>query len=498
MKALLAKLTPHKGIGLYVGDDEVVVSLVASTPLGVVEIACRRESFADGEPAEVIGRLLKPLMKSPKRSPPIAVGIPARRVFFSTRPINGANASASPQALLREVLQSPNVRIDEMTVEVAKGDFGKTKLASIASCRKEYLRDVLQVLQQCGVQPYRTEPAPLALLRVGNRARRARRSKKPVLRLFLGKAEALVIVTAGNVCVFWKSFKLAGGREVPTLLAALRSSRAMIRNFGIDTPADVVIAHGRADLREALTAEKFVQAAGAPVVWCSEPELSGEAIAYGLALSCVVEQPNQAIDLSRSMTPSPSLWQIFPWGEVAVQIALVLCMGLFLLDRSHGAEKAVTPVQAELAKHSWVGRKQYTDLEREQKDLAQKVNAIGKFVSTRILWSNYTYDISLRLPTSATLKSFQGVCELSGKRKSKSKPKKSFMIMATAPVDADGSTPKDIDRFLDALRNHPLLQKDFPIVEVTEIKTAEATRGEPPQAYFTVICLPKGAKRGGR
>ena len=33
MKAVLTRFTPYKGIGLYIGDHEVFVSQVASTPL---------------------------------------------------------------------------------------------------------------------------------------------------------------------------------------------------------------------------------------------------------------------------------------------------------------------------------------------------------------------------------------------------------------------------------------------------------------------------------
>jgi len=411
-------------------------------------------------------------------------------VFFSTRPIRADSTSTSPQALLREVLQSPNVCIDEMTVEVMKGEFGKRKLASVASCRKEYLADLLQTLRACGVQPYRTEPAPLALLRAGIQRRRARRAK-PALRLFLREGEALAIVTAGSLCIFWKSFKLPAGGEVLALSAAIRSCQSLVRHCGIDAPPDVVIVHGRADLRGELTGEEFVQKTGVPVVCCEGPELDGAAVAYGLALGCLTQQPDETLDLLHSVTPSPSLWQMFPWGDVAVQVALMVCMGLFMLTRSSSAEKAVAPVQAELEKHGWVRHKQQAELQKEKQDLTLKVDAIRKFSVDRIMWTKYTYDISARLPANATLIAFLGICEMDDGGKSKSKPKKSFLVRATAPVAEDGSAPKEIDNFLTALRGHPLLQKDFPLVELADIKRAQAERGKPANALFTVLCLPK-------
>jgi hypothetical protein len=492
LKELLARFMPHKGIGLYIGEHDVAVSQVVATPLGVVETVRLSEAYAPDELAGVVARLLKPLTSSPKRTPPIAVGIPARRVFFSTRPIQADSSGASPQAMLRDILRSPTVCIDEMTVEVTKGEFGKRTLASITSCRKEYLTDLLRTLRSCGVQPFRTEPAPLALLRVGILKRRARRGTKLVLRLFLHETEALAVVTAGHLCILWKPFKLSGAEDAVAVGAAIRSSQTLIRHCGIDLPLDIVLVHGRADLREELTSEEFVQRVGIPVAWCEGPESTGAEVAYGLALGCLGQQSSDVVDLSQSMTPSPSLWQIFPWGEVAVQIALVLCMGLFMLSRSGAAQKAIAPVQAELAKHSWAASKPQTDLQNEQQLLTQKVDAIRKFVTSRILWTSYTHDISVRLPTTATLKTFQGICELESSGKMATKPKKSFIISAAAPISEDGTTPKEIDGFLTALRGHPLLQRDFPVVKLADIKCSQTARnGQRPDALFTVICLPK-------
>lgn len=498
MKELLARFMPYKGVGLYIGEHEVAVSQVVSTPLGLVELVRQSENYAPEQLAEVVTRLLQPLAGSLKRTPPIAIGIPARRVFFSTRPINADSSGVSPQAMLRDVLRSPTVCIDEMTVEVTKGQFGKRTLASLASCRKEYLSDLLRTLRACGVQPYRTEPAPQALLRVGIQRRRARRTTKPVLRLFLGEAEALAVVTAGPLCVFWKSFKLPSADVPSALSAAIRSCQTLIRHSGIDVPLDVVIIHGRADLRGELTGEEFVQKAGIAVIWCEGPELTGSAVAFGLALGCLGEQSSQVLDLTKSMTPSPSLWQIFPWGEVAVQFALVVCMGLFMLTRSNGAHKAIAPVQAELAKHSWAVSKQQGDLQKEQQLLSQKVDAVRKFVTSRILWTTYTQDISVRLPATATLKTFQGICELEFSEKLAGKPKKSFVVAAVAPIGEDGTTPKEIDGFLSSLRGHPLLQRDFPLVKLADIKCSQTTKeGTRPDALFTVICLPKEAGLAG-
>jgi hypothetical protein len=494
VKALLAKFMPYKGLGLYVGEDEVFVSKVVSTPLGLVELARHSQKYAADQLDDVVAQLLKPLVDPKKRGVPVAVGVPTRRVFFSTRPLSASGAANSAQTVLREMLQSPNVCIDELSVQVVKGEFGKRKLASVVSCRREYLFDLLQTLRESNVQPFRTEPAPFALLRVAITKRRVRRSK-PALRLFLGQREALAVVTAGTMCVLWKPFKLVSGNELPALCSAIRSCQTLVSHFGIDAPLDIVVVHGRADLRGELTRDEFAQKVGATVSWCEGPELTGEAVAYGLAVGCLGEQSSEVVDLSQSLTPSPSLWQIFPLGECAVQVALVLCMALFMLGRSHHARKEVAPLRAELAKRSWAVPKQQADLLKEQRDLTQKVDAIQKFVGSRVLWTRYTYDIAGRLPENATLTMFQGVCELDDPTKGKTK--KSFSVRAEAPIGDDGATPKEIDGFLTALRGHPMLQQDFPLVELADIKcTQPNTKDKKPTAMFTVVCLPKATTGG--
>lgn len=37
---------PYKGLGLYVGEDEVFVSKVVSTPLGLVELDSHSQKYA--------------------------------------------------------------------------------------------------------------------------------------------------------------------------------------------------------------------------------------------------------------------------------------------------------------------------------------------------------------------------------------------------------------------------------------------------------------------
>src|SRR5262249_36848969 len=148
--------------------------------------------------------------------------------------------------------------------------------------------------------------------------------------------------------------------------------------------------HGRKDLRDLITSEDFGKKAGVPVVWCEGPELCGATIAYGLALSCVTQQIGEGLDLARSLTPAPSLWGIFPWGQMAAEAALVACMGLVMVSHWRSVIESEGPLRRELAKHAWVGSKTQADLHKEQQFLSAHVDAIRKFAGTRAIWTKYT------------------------------------------------------------------------------------------------------------
>ncbi|NQT13394.1 MAG: hypothetical protein HQ582_11630 [Planctomycetes bacterium] len=54
--------------------------------------------------------------------------------------------------------------------------------------------------------------------------------------------------------------------------------------------------------------------------------------------------------------------------------------------------------------------------------------------------------------------------------------------------------PREIDDLLDTLRAHPMLKRDFPIVELAELKQVQKRSADIPRARFTVVCLPKKKK----
>jgi hypothetical protein len=494
LKKLLAKFTLKKALGLFVGEHDVTVCEVADTLLGPVQLACRSEAYTTETLPEVIGRLLKPLLGRRGHGHPVAVGFPAMRAFFSTRPVRNGNRETPPEVLLYEVLQSPNICIDDMAVEVIRAEPGKRQLASIVACRKKYLASIVEILKDHRVRPFRAEPAPCALVRAARQQRGAPRRSRTALRVVLGEKQALVVVTAGSLIVLWRYFDLPAGGETSALCSAIRSVQTLIGHCGIDSPLDVILFHGRDDLRTNIEADEFRLQVGIPLTWSGTPELDDRAAAWGLALGCMGQQMDEGFDLSRSMKPCLSLREIFPWAEVAVQLALVVVMFLFLAWTSRSLHEALVPVRVELGQRAWLEKALPAQLQKEQKELEQKVEAIRRFAGTRIIWTEYTRDIAERLPPTATLISFTGQCEIEVPGKQTAiKPKKSFVVRASALIEEDGTTPKEVDRFLTALREDPLLTRDFPLVSLADIKFFQPNINADASSLFTVVCLPKAA-----
>jgi hypothetical protein len=500
MKLLLGRLSPRRAVGVYVGDDEIAVSQVAGTPLGPVEIHRHRETYQPNELPGVLQRVLQPLVgKRRRRRRLVAFALPLLRVFFSTRPLKATNVEFSPKVLLHEVLRSPNSNVEEMAIDMMQASPGKRPIVSLVSCRKKYLSNLLGNIQDCGIRPFRIEPTTCALLRAAEEQHRAPRKAKTVLRLFLGKEDGLAVLSVSGWPLVPRALKVAESDVTTAVVSIVRTLETLGKLCGTDSALDAVLVHGGAELRGQADLEALEQQIGVPIQWHDGPALDNSSIALGCALGCL--KPNgQAFDLARSIKPRETLWELFPWGEVALQVAVVICLGLFLLNYSQELSETYAAVRAETARRDWLAPLAEQQLGKEKMELEQRVDAIRKFLSTRIVWTAYTHDIPSRLPADATLNSFQGLCELEkkGKKDEKStKPKKSLTMRIGAPIAKDGSAPKEIDGFLDSLRGHSLLKRDFPLVELADIKWFQPFAGAQASAFFTVVCLPKPTSSGG-
>ena len=489
MKVLLARLPCRHSIGLYVDDREIVISRVAATLLGPVEVYRQRVPYGENEFAEVLARVLGPLAARKSRRSPIALGFPVHRVFFSTRPIFTTNNKETPQVLLHEVLKSPNVSAEDMVVDLIRAQPERRKVASIIACRKKYLHGLLTELGTHNVRLALAEPAPCALLRLANHLYRAPRRVRTVIRVFLGQTEGLAVAVAANQPIIWRSFPLPTEEAGTALRSVVRNLETLLVPCGVESTPGAVLIHGRSELQKCPQTARFVEEMGSRLRWTSEPALDPAAIAFGLALGAL-SPVGEGFDLARTLKPTPSLREIFPWKEAFAQLAMVLGLGVFLSLKEQRQEEEYQACRVEIQRRPWQDRVSEADLQKEKKDLEQSVESIQRFLASRILWTAYTRDVAQRLPVGATLSSFFGVCEMG--KDGAAAGKKTFVLKAAAPMATSGAVPREIDDYLTELRKDPLLLRDFPLVDMTDLRWAQPTgRDAKPIASFTVVCLPK-------
>ena len=256
--------------------------------------------------------------------------------------------------------------------------------------------------------------------------------------------------------------------------------------------------HGRPELAQLLDVQWVEEQLGVPLEWYEGPSLDHPQIAFGLALGCfpLGRHDQYAFDLAGSLKPRLSLWQLFPWREAALQAALLACMAAFLVYRLCILDGSCATAQAHNTEHVWMESVPEVELEKQKRELQQKVTAVKKFLDSRIIWTSYGRELAASLPDSVFLTSFQGVSELGtgGSKQGQAKPKKSLVLRGAVSIPRDGLIPREIDRFLNTLRAHSMLKRDFPVVELADLKQPQETGGETSFAFFTVVCLPKNGK----
>ncbi|MCE5268191.1 MAG: hypothetical protein LLG00_09935 [Planctomycetaceae bacterium] len=487
MKSLIAKLSLQKTIGLYLGEHEVAVSQVAATLLGPVPVVAARADFANDDWLEAAKELLKPFVGRRGR-PSVAIGLPVSRVFFATRLIAG-DRPAAPEPVLQKAISSPNINVSDLTVDLLWSEAAnKANAATIAVCRKRYMNGLMESLGPLNIRLQRAEPAPNALVRLALLQRRFPRSAKMLLCVFLGDGQGLAVMVCDRMPWAWRAFPMTPGNEATAILSAARNLRTQQSYYGLEFSPQFAVIHGRPDLHERLQEEGLPSSIETRVLWQKEPGLDAAAIALGLAIGGLTPEA-KAFDLSKSVKPRPSLWEIFPWGDLAFTSVLIAATALSLGAHATKLDESLAVAQARRSKYKYPRTITAQALEKEGKDLDEKVAAVRKFLDTRIGWSSYTADLAERLPAGVVLDSFNARCGLPTGRAAGSK---AMTLAATAPMGPDGAAPREIDAFLNSLRHDPVVQRDFASAELTGIKPG-ASQSKMPRASFGIVGIPKPA-----
>lgn len=495
-------MTLRPAIGLVIEQQQVALSVVATTPTGRHEVASDVREFGDDGPDQVIAEMLEPWMPRPSRrarqKPWIQIGLPESRVFQAAVPVTPNNRLSSAQNYFLEAVQSTNLRAEDRIIELTKLEIGKQQLALIAACPCVLVADQLEVLERLGVRIAVMEPAPMGLARAGAHWARVPRTSKLCLRFFLGKKQALAMAISQGHPLFWHGFDLTPGEETRAVMAAYSTLWMLGRHCKVGVPIDTIVVHGRRDLALDLEPESFRERTGARLIRAPEPQYDLRAMAFGIALNNPLTEPT-SVDLGRSVRSPISIRDIFPWGELLVQGLMVGGVSLFLVGATLDIETRFRSVQAQSRSFPWMGEKPQAKLEEEKKSLEKRISVIDAFRKSRMDWSGLLRTIARDTPESTVVTSLVGDAPMELESKSpRGKATSQMVIGFSTPLARDGSMPREINELISKLRAESVILKHFPSIEVTGLR---GSSGSDRSATYSVVCLPTsetGKKAGAR
>ncbi len=493
MSNLLTRLGLPQAIGVYVDERSVHLCRTVTTPLGTWVVARVNEVFHAESAGAAIEHLLTTIVGRGRFSRvPVTIGLPLESTYFISRPIQSARDDIAPLILLREALRSSQVSIDDMIADVVKAVPDKRPVASIVSCEKKLLVDIVERLHARGIRLARVEPAVSALLRVAIRQHRGRRNTKVVIRCFLGDNDGLAVLTVKGLPIVCRQFTTRRGDEAAALVSIGRALLTVGTHCGVESSLDAVMIHGRGDLRRLLDLAEMRQQLGADIDWIDGPSLDRGQIAYGLALGTGLESET-AFDLAKTMKPKTTLWELFPFREAAVQAALLMIMACFMIYRMQHVNRQYADIASE-NRRAMDARMTQAELEKQRKTLKQQVAGVQAFLQGRVIWTALERELAAGLPDNVYLTSFHGAAALGANGKA-AKGNSSLVLRGAVSIPQNGLIPLEIDRLLNTLRENATLKRDFPLVELAALKRFHDASNNTSTAMFTVVCLPKGAKR---
>ena len=494
MKSMLARRWGRRSIGLLVGDREVALCVMGASPLGRVELAQVVEPRDPGSLDDQLERMLIPWLARKPR-PKVILGVPEVRVFHTSRAVTTSSRKA-PEIWLQESLQSAGARMENMVVDVAEAAVGKQAVAGLVACRKKSLAGVVEFLTRQSARLVLVEPVPSALLRAARSRLGAPRKAKLVARFLLGERQAIGILEAGGLSLHWWTFGLPAGDEPMAILSALMALRVHARSWQLGDAVDALLIQGRPDLAEKLVPAELEARVNMKVLRVDGPGYDSGTIAQGLALAGLAGE-RRGYDLSRTFKSPESIAEIFPWGETVMQSAILAGTLLMMSDRAGSLERDHEATRASIAKFRWLGNRTEADLQKEKDVLSQKAKTARTFLNSRVYWSTQIRDVTLHLPFNTRLTSLQGTGELESfdGKKPPGATKRSLQLRLETPITATGATPHEIDALLMALRGRSHVRRQFPDIELKDLKAARSNKGGGTASY-SIVCMttpPKSA-----
>jgi len=493
MSGILEKLCWGRAIGVYFSGDNISITDVGNTVKGQTTLNQQSFKIADHEPASFLTDTLQEYVKTRGgKTAQLCLGIKPEQMFFIT-----LSAQYEQQEQLRDKLldnvgfrnaeERNNVVADYFRINKVK--MPNSQLWSVGACKKQIAEELYAAVNKAGFKNALLKPAPSVMSSFSMKSPKKAKHWKVFVQIFLNETGGLAILVVEKNPVCWKRISFSRTEPIEKIESAVRS---------ILIQSTVAMARPVIDgiILEGPKAEEFggklYELFGIEAVIADGPGYTDEQCSYSLAMSAKVKEETQ-FDLFHELRPKPSIKQIFPWKLAAMIVLTAGCMAVMMWQKSAKLAESYGNLKQQNSKHKWASSKKNRELYKMRKALLMETEAVEKFILSRVIWSDYLRDIPARLPTNVSLDNIWAISEfrdVGGKKEGGTqKVKKSFSIRGITLFEKGHASPEQIDAFLESLRKVDLLERDFPKVQLADIKWRR--QGECETASFTVLALPK-------
>ena len=329
-------------------------------------------------------------------------------------------------------------------------------------------------LGEAKIRPHRVEPAPCGLLRAAVRCHRAPRRTKSVLRVICNRTQGPrhtdVVRSAAGVAPHRIAGRRRNGRD--RLRAAdLAGAGEPLRN---DRAAGTLDRPRPRRPRRAIARSAFAGGLGVRVACCAGAGVGARR--RGLRPGPGLPQPARGglRFLRLAQTARLPLGHLsvgrtgagrrldLPHGDAAVES--IREPGPYLSGRP--SRESAAPAHSPPCRWQ-VWKKRMRNCGRKWRPSTSISTPASRGPPT------YTTSPPTCRPTSHSSRLLgQWDLESTGGGRGNARPNRSLVLSASIPMAPDGSMPREIDALLGILRNDPLLQRDFPKIDLAGIRSA--------------------------
>lgn len=508
------KLVFKQGFGVYLDGNDVFIARVGFSLFGPVLQSTSHQRLAPGhhagsgeggdaslsgaqspedadQPAwkRVLGWLRRMISEIPVV---LEAGVPDHSVFYSAVPATSMPSQQSDlNAIISDYPKASFLAAPDLVADWTGVAMEDRIFLLLGGAKKSVVEGLLNELYELNLKPIRVEAAPWAALRAAWHQSPPRAAAELEIRILLGKGQALVALSQSRVPLAWNSVSLSEDKGLEALYSAIQG----------------LMVYARWKLRATGVREIVFQGPSTPPAWCEAihektriaaravegPLYDGNLVAYGLALGAVAVDA-RALNLARTVQKPVPLVSMLPRLEAGLALVAVLAVLGSMAVRITSLSGKVNRLKRQNAEAGWAIGKNAFLLNLINQRLLKEARPLADYVGDRVLWSDVLEEVARILPSNARLSQIQADDRVWSKNTANKDLGERFMnIRFAVEFNEGGRVPQEIDRFVQALRDSPIISKQFAKVQLLSITWRKEHNAE--MAYAAVTCTPRQPKQ---